>query len=179
MLVLRAAPVPDADRLRRAVLQASWDRGRWVARRRLAWRWLLWVTGRYVVPALAVSGLATGLWWATAKDIGDPLQALTRWYGPTTAPAPAPATAATKKPPTPEPTQAKEETPGDISDPEADAYSPEGELLPRPLPLKFEPRCGNAAAAHRTAPSVTLPASTEPDITPSLKPENWLHSKEP
>ena len=56
-LIPQTAPVPDAEALRRAVLQASWRRDRWVARRRVWLRWLVWVTGRYLMPALLVFGL--------------------------------------------------------------------------------------------------------------------------
>ena len=56
-----AASVPDSDSLRRAALQASWQRGRWVARRRLWWRWTAWALLRYVLPAAAVLAMLGGL----------------------------------------------------------------------------------------------------------------------
>ena len=58
------APVPDGNATRRAALQASWRRGRFVARRRLAWRWTLWFVLRGLLPALllAVTVALAWLW---------------------------------------------------------------------------------------------------------------------
>lgn len=55
------ASVPDSDSLRRAALQASWQRGRWVARRRLWWRWATYALLRFVLPAAALLGVIAGL----------------------------------------------------------------------------------------------------------------------
>lgn len=57
--------VPDTDALRRAALQASWQRGRWVARRRLLWRWTTWTVVRVLLPGvLLITFLAmAGPWW--------------------------------------------------------------------------------------------------------------------
>lgn len=126
-------------------LQASWARGRWVARRRVALRWLLWIGTRYLMPALAVSGVAAWLW------LGVPIAATTN------APATAPREIATIVSPT---------------------HNPEGDLIDLPPILKFETRW---AASTLTQPAAvgTEVSSTEPDPHPLLKPENWLHSKEP
>ncbi len=54
---LAPQPVPDAQALRAAALQSSWRRDRWVARKRVALRWVLWCLGRYgpvIVGGLAV-----------------------------------------------------------------------------------------------------------------------------
>lgn len=67
-----AASVPDSDSLRRAALQASWQRGRWVARRRLWWRWTVWALLRWVLPAAAVLALMGGLAHGWSLMQGNP-----------------------------------------------------------------------------------------------------------
>lgn len=154
MLWRRAAPspvvpcttqVPDADRLRLTALQASWDRGRWVARRRVALRWVLWIATRYLMPALAVLGVAAWLW------LGVP-QAAT-----TSAPAKAPQ---------------------DIEVMVSPTHNPEGDMIDSYATLKLETRWAAATQPHPAAVGTDV-TSTEPDPHPLLKPENWLHSKEP
>ena len=56
------APVPDVDALRLAALQASWQRDRWVARRRVALRWVLWYAGKYGLQVLLALAVAAFLW---------------------------------------------------------------------------------------------------------------------
>jgi hypothetical protein len=96
-----AASVPDSESLRRAALQASWQRGRWIARRRLWWRWTVWVLLRYVLPAVAVLALMGGLayGWSLLKSGSSdaPME-----------PATAPAIAAPVPPPETEPDAAPE-----------------------------------------------------------------------
>lgn len=167
-----SAPVPDADRLRLAVLQASWSRGRWVARRRVAVRWVLWVLGRYVMPALAVSGVAAWLWLGVLQDIDSPLDRLAQWSGwpaateaaPAQAPMAAPVTSTAADVPT---------LPVELA-----THSPEGEWIEYPPQLKLEPRWAGASLLAAAAPA-TGANSPETDPPPTLKPENWLHSKEP
>lgn len=175
--VPRSAPVPDAQALRQAILQASWQRNRWVARRRLAWRWLLWFGVRYALPALAVAALVAWLWLMVLPGAALP-------WASRTAMAPAaptePVTAAQMhSPPVHEPAPDAPLT--HEHDTEAVLYSPEGEELPVPLPLKFEPQWA-AAAAVRAArppdPQADRPP-VEPFPHPTLQSENWLHSKEP
>lgn len=175
------APVPDAEALRRALLQASWQRGRWVARRRVALRWLLWTCTRYLMPATLVFGLAAWLWLGVLPGASDPWHQIKQWTSrsdpaeqPTPAP-PAPPTAAVALPTplatTVEPAEAPTDELADID------YTPEGEEIPRPLTLKFEARW--AAADQRPVGAAATASDSEPDPQSTLKPENWLHSKEP
>ena len=62
--------VPDTAALRRAALQASWQRGRWVARRRLIWRWTTWALVRVVLPGTLLIGFlaVAGPWWHDFPD---------------------------------------------------------------------------------------------------------------
>ena len=144
-------PVPDADRLRLMALQASWARGRWVARRRVALRWLLWIGTRYLMPALAVSGVAAWLW------LGVPEAATTT----------SPSAIAR-----PDAAAMDRETMG------GPTHNPEGDMIDSPAILKFETRWAAATPALPAAVGA-IATSTEPDPHPLLKPENWLHSKEP
>jgi len=166
-----SAPVPDAEALRRAALQASWRRDRWVARRRVWLRWLLWVSGRYLMPALLAFGLGAWLWLGVLSGLGIPLDQLAVFPQPSTSPAPTPppAQVAVASPTQPLP----------AAEPVEAAFSPEGEELPVPLRLRLEPRW--AASVDRGSISVTASAATDTltSIQPHLKPENWLHSKEP
>jgi hypothetical protein len=50
--------VLTSEELRVAALSASSKRGKWVARRRVFWRWLAWVTWTLILPVI---GLATVL----------------------------------------------------------------------------------------------------------------------
>jgi len=174
LLLPQTAPVPDADALRRAALQASWRRDRWVARRRVWLRWLVWVTARYLIPALLVFGLGAWLWLGVLPGMGNPLDQLTSLQKTTASPAPA-------TPPT-SPSIAEPTTPNHppTVEPEEAAFSPEGEELPVPLPLRFDSRWAAAASVSGNL-SGTAPAQPDPltPIQPHLKPENWLHSKEP
>ncbi len=171
------APVPDAETLRRAALQASWVRGRWVARRRVALRWTLWVVTRYLMPALAVFGLLAWLWLGVLPGVNNPWPEWQQWAGWSQAPAasaPAPVAPAS---PAPAVTVTPDEATSYAS--AAVQFSPEGEELPQPLVLKFETRW--AAPAPNTQVRSTPTPGVEPDSEPSppLKSENWLHSKEP
>lgn len=175
LLIPQTAPVPDAEAVRRAVLQASWRRDRWVARRRVWLRWLVWVTGRYLLPALLVFGLGAWLWLGVLPGMGNPLDQLTRIQKPAASPAPAvpPAHKAVPEPATLPPPSSAEPV-------EVVSYSPEGEELPVPLALRFESRWATTVS---DSDKLTTTVSAEPDtftpIQPHLKPENWLHSKEP
>lgn len=172
------APVPDAEALRLALLQASWRRGRWVARRRLALRWLLWATTRYLMPATLVFGLAAWLWLGVLPSVGNPWLQLAPWTGRSVQPerpTPAPPTALVTPPLTPAvaPDEALEYETAYVE------FSPEGEEIPRPLALKFEARWAGAGQRLGRG-TVPAPASEPvPNPQPTLKPENWLHSKEP
>ncbi|TNF61944.1 MAG: hypothetical protein EP306_05070 [Burkholderiales bacterium] len=52
-----STPVPDGESLRQSALAASWRRDRRVARRRLLWRWTLWVLARYGWLLLVLAAL--------------------------------------------------------------------------------------------------------------------------
>ena len=57
-LIPTTGPVPDTEALRRMLLQASWQRGLWVARRRVAVRWVLWSLRRYGLYLLLTAAAA-------------------------------------------------------------------------------------------------------------------------
>ena len=161
-----SAPVPDAEALRRAALQASWRRDRWVARRRVWLRWLLWVSGRYLMPILLVFGLGAWLWLGVLPGMGNPLEQLASLQKADTIPASVEQT--TPLPATPPP-----------AEPQAATFSPEGEELPAPLALRFEPRWATSTRSGSPSITASTTADTSTPTQPHLKPENWLHSKEP
>lgn len=178
--VPRTAPVPDAEALRLTALQASWRRGQWVARRRLAWRWLLWFGLRYLLPALLVLGVGGGIWMLFQAGQTSPWQRLLTWSNAALPASPDAVPVSTpvprSVPDTPLPTQPAAESPAS----EAPQFSPEGEELPIPLALKID-RDWNGANG-RPSPGPTASPPTEPgrnEPYPTLQPENWLHSKEP
>jgi hypothetical protein len=94
--------VPSTEAIRQAALSASWARDRRVARRRLAWRWLLWAGWRIGLPLLLALALVAWLLWPIAPS-GTPV-----WPKPflsvVTSQAAAPADAASPFP-TPTPSQ--------------------------------------------------------------------------
>lgn len=165
-----AVPVPDAESLRQKALHASWRRDRSLARRRLWLRWLLWASVRYLMPAMLVFGLGAWLWLGVLRGMGHPLDRVASFLEPGASPAPAarPPSAAVA-----DPTPAL--PPSDLAEPR---FSPEGEELPVPLRLRFEPRWAASANSSITA-SVSAAADSFTTSQPHLKPENWLHSKEP
>lgn len=133
------APVPDTEAVRQAALRASWRRDRWVARRRLLGRWLLWLLRRYVLPIVLVVGLGLLLWLGVWPSLRKPFE--------TARPA---AASSTPLPP------------------------------PRDAGLRLEthwPPATTAQAPVQTTPPAPLPS--QPTSPSHLKPENWLHSKEP
>ncbi|OGB15142.1 MAG: hypothetical protein A2W72_17720 [Burkholderiales bacterium RIFCSPLOWO2_12_67_14] len=68
------APVPDTETVRQAALRASWRRDRWVARRRLLGRWLLWCLRRYVLPIVLIVGLGLLLWLGAWPSLRKPIE---------------------------------------------------------------------------------------------------------
>ena len=48
--------------MRLSALQASWRRDRWVAKRRIALRWLAWLGWRYGLPSLGTLTLLVIAW---------------------------------------------------------------------------------------------------------------------
>jgi hypothetical protein len=161
------APVPDAEALRRAALEASWRRDRWVARRRVWLRWLLWVSGRYLMPALLVFGIGAWLWLGLLPGLVSPMDP----------PALTGTPAANTTPVVTAPVVVDPPAPG--AEPALTMFSPEGEELPLPLALRFEPRWAAAASIGSLSDPAAGATETSTITPPNLKPENWLHSKEP
>jgi hypothetical protein len=154
---------PNSDELRRVVLQASWARDRRVARRRLAARWVQWALWRYVLPAILVLGAAALVWsWLLPEIPALLVQGRVR-SEPERPPVASPPVVTV--PSTIDTSLSRPQT--DI--PVAGAINPH----PNPLELRFETGWG----APRTPDLKADPA--EAQSLPTLKPENWLHSKEP
>ncbi|QCB45353.1 hypothetical protein [Hydrogenophaga sp. PAMC20947] len=137
--------------MRLSALQASWRRDRWVAKRRIALRWLAWFGWRYGLPALGAIAVLAFTW-----------SVVLGWPSETAAEMPVSPSLSI---PAPMPTKAAQDDPG--------------------VRLRFDPAWPDAALLQpqpRHVPSA-LPAASTPDaatpFTPHLKPENWLHSKEP
>jgi hypothetical protein len=151
--------IPGSDSVRQAALQASWRRDRRVAQRRIAWRWVTWYFQRFSPHALAVLTVLVGAAylrgslpsWSGGGDPHDTASAAVV-HAPYSPPAVPTAPAPVPQPP-----------PADTA--------PD---LESPLTL----RTSLALGAHAAAPSPYPGTETSPD-TLSLKPENWLHSKEP
>ncbi len=164
-------PVPDAHAIRQLLLQASWKRDRWVARRRVAMRWALWAARRYVLPAALALATLTFVW----------LWALPRWLTPDAAPVAAPAAATI---PAPVPTSAQLPAPM----PYAVSESPNGRsgVPAEPiLQLRLQSELltpGTPATAISTPSTPSTKAAPSPADRfppPTLTSDNWLHSKEP
>lgn len=142
--------VPEGEAVRLSALQASWQRDRWVAKRRIALRWLAWLCWRYGLPALGLAAVLAIAWrvvlaWpsATPPETGASAHPV-----PVHAPA------------LPEP--APDNTPMKLR------FDPAWPVAP-PLPSQTNyPKTPTLSDFDAAAPS-----------TPHLKPENWLHSKEP
>jgi len=116
------APVPDVDALRLAALQASWQRDRWVARRRVALRWVLWYAGKYGLQVLLALAVAAFVWLRVLPALNAPDE-------PVAVPAPVP---------TPAPVAATSPAPEPIQTP-----SPEADL-----PLRLEREWKAVSARH-------------------------------
>ena len=152
--------IPDPESVRLAALQASWNRDRRVAQRRIAWRWITWYTQRYAPHALAgmvvLAGVAycSGIrpqWSLAGNDLQSASQEEPLRYMPPsvpTAPVAVPA-------------------PVDVFDTVATDPGTDAPLVLRNS-MSFEPRSAG--------PEPVAEVSAD---TLSLKPENWLHSKEP
>ena len=143
-----ASLVPEGETVRLSALQASWRRDRWVARRRLALRWLAWIGWRYGLPALGLLAAMTLVW-----------RMVLGW----------PAAGTGIEPP---------------ASPAAHAHEPTSDTPDEPtVRLRFDPAWSDALNAPARLTPAPLPAASEPEaaipFTPHLKPENWLHSKEP
>ena len=178
-------PVPDTNELRRAALQASWQRDRRIAQRRMAMRWALWYSAR-AVPVLVVAGAVAAFVWlwvmprlsGTALNLAAPHTQPARvpLHLPVTAPVPAPvAIAPTIAPPKPTPQFA---APAYDTSAVRDSNPRESGLhLRLESPLRLAPTSDNSpAASARALDKLTLAKNS---LSPQLKPDNWLHSQEP
>lgn len=145
-----SATVPDAQALLQMALQASWRRDRRVGRLRVAMRWLVWGLWRYGLPLLLVLTAAVAVGLWLLPGLHQAL-ATTRLDTP--APLAAPAAAPLV--------------------PAAEAAYPATDAIT----LRLEP----GWSPSRTAPPAASasPVTTHAVQDLSLKPENWLHSKEP
>ena len=149
-------PVPDVHALRQLRLQASWQRDRWVARRRVALRWALWFAGRYVLPAALVLAAAMLLWFWL----------IPHWMAPAALPATSPAAM-----PASAPVAIWAPTPAT-----APVQLPEPALEPV-LQLRLQSEL--PAAGTSAPPSKAAAPRADKFPSPKLAPDNWLHSKEP
>jgi hypothetical protein len=154
----RSPVVPGSDALRQAALEASWRRDRKVAQRRIAWRWVVWCLQRYSLPVLGGLGAmglviyVAGLWpQEPAVPSSHAVTAPERQTsgGAPSAPAPSETTTVMTTP---------------AEDPSDQA----------PLRLRGSVLLNDARAT--SLPDSVAPVSAD---TLSLKPETWLHSKEP
>ena len=178
-------PVPDTNELRRAALQASWQRDRRVAQRRMAMRWALWYGAR-AVPVLVVAGAVAAFVWlwvmprlsGTALNLAAPHTQPARvpLHLPVTAPVPAPvAIAPTIAPPKPTPQFA---APAYDTSAVRDSNPRESGLQLRlESPLRLAPTSDNSPAVRARALDKHAVAKNSP--SPQLKPDSWLHSQEP
>lgn len=149
-------PVPCAEAVRLAALEASWRRDKRVARRRLFWRWTLWYIQRYHRHALALMALALAMAYFSGA----------RW----------PASNGTKHPPpvlstAPLNAEAPPQAPV-VAEPPAEPDAPLE--INEPVSLRPALRLADASATPADVPIAVGPPDTLP-----LKPETWLHSKEP
>lgn len=158
------APVPPAEALRQAVLQASWERDRQVGRRRLALRWTVWFVLRIALPLLVLLGVVLTVWTGLRTT---PSSSLPAW------PASGSAGQQTAS------ALPSSRNSSDRSTQDA-ATTPPGPALTAdqvPLLLRYEPM--QAVLRGVPVPQPPAPDLPDPAIRPLLKPDNWLHSKEP
>lgn len=148
---------------RMAVLQASWARDRQVARRRLALRWLQWALLRYLLPLVLVALASMVVWvWLLPQvqaGIAHFPANLMAAQTPLASPQPAPHTPA-----------APLQTLTSIA--WSPTTAPEEASLPLALRFHSTLEIPRQAATNQTT-------AHEPNPLHTLKPENWLHSKEP
>lgn len=155
-LPLATASVPHSQALLQAALQASWKRDRRVGRRRLALRWVVWAFLRYGLPFLLLLAVATVVWFWLVPSLRAMAvnQAIISPPEVATPVQTLPVTATE-----PADTNIKIDTTGDS------------------IALRLERILSSGSPATDSANR--SPTAVEPVNNPSLKPENWLHSKEP
>lgn len=151
-------PIPGSDLVRQAALQASWRRDRRVAQRRIAWRWTVWYLQRFSPHALAGVALLAGAAYFSGS--------LPSWPG--HADRPEKADSALARVPYSPPSVPT----APVNAPLAEQHT--GQDSDVPLTLRASLALGTTAIAPTPAPETGI----SPD-TLTLKPENWLHSKEP
>ena len=151
------APVPNIDVLRRAALQASWQRDRRIARRRTAVRWALWYGVRGLPLLLAAAAVTVWVLVPHLVRLQAPVQ-------PSALPT-------LLNPPRDEPgIQLRLESPFQRMPPSASAP-----LAPATSASAVMPTVQVPFLQPLPQP---LP-QTLPQFSPQLKTDNWLHSKEP
>lgn len=168
-------PVLDTEALRRTALAASWQRDRRVGRRRLVLRWLGWALWRYLLPALLLAGLCALLWLYLVPMLHAEIELKH-------------ASAKERAPAVESPSPTASPAIPSASTNDMTAAPPDfatGPSWPDPGPataiqLKFD---AGYTPPQAQSPSAQKPATTSTEdasvIQPQLKPENWLHSKEP
>lgn len=153
-----ALKVPSAEAVRLAALEASWRRDKRVAQRRLFWRWTLWYIQRFYARVLVGLALISG-----AVYLSD------HWFG-----RPLTAGEATSAPANPSVVGPAESTEAAVPSPPQPAQTVAPDWVDEPMKLKTFRQLG-----VRTSSATTASAPSGQTDTLSLKPENWLHSKEP
>lgn len=165
-----ASPVPEGESVRLAALQATWKRDRTVARRRLWWRWALWGTQRYALPAAAAAGVFAGLWLGTKEAM--------TWLDAPARSEPVVATA---------PAESNNPLPPIATSLPSPALSgmlpPQTVVTPSGMALAFEIRLPGPTFRPDRSTQTPVSSAALPDAAetpnPQLISENWLHSKEP
>jgi hypothetical protein len=150
--------IPGSDSVRQAALQASWRRDRRVAQRRIAWRWTVWYLQRFSPHVLTGMALLVGAAYFSGS--------LLSWPGHADRAEMADSTLARAPYSPPSVPTAPVITP--LAEPPT---VPDSDV---PLTLRASLALGATAIAPPPAPETRI----SPD-TLTLKPENWLHSKEP
>lgn len=155
-----ALKVTGAEAVRQAALQASWRRDKRVAQRRLFWRWTLWYIQRFYVHALVALALVLGAvhfsdrWFAWPLPVGNQVAAPAN----TAVLEPSALPTSTASPPEEQPTSTMAM-----------------DWVGAPMTLHAAQQLGTQTPGKTT----TTPAPSGPPDTLPLKPETWLHSKEP
>ena len=153
-----ALKVPGAEAVRQAALEASWRRDKRVAQRRLFWRWTLWYIQRFYLHALVALALVFGAVHFSDHWLAWPLSAS-------------------------EPVAAPDNTPLVVpADLPAASTPPPEQIAPTAAPdWVGEPMTLHASRQLDARPprTTTAPAPSGLTDTLPLKPETWLHSKEP